>query len=99
MEEKNEFEKGEYPSQPIGQWPSDQPGIDNTAFVQPNGGTVIRLNQPGQESYERTLQQHDPKLMPSVACPIFAFICYMPVGIAVLIYYLRAKKLSEGNCF
>lgn len=41
----------------------------------------------------------DPSMMPSLACPIFACICYWPLGIGVLFYYLRARKLIQGNCF
>ena len=41
----------------------------------------------------------DPSMMPSLACPIFACMCYWPLGIGVLFYYLRARKLIQGNCF
>ena len=40
----------------------------------------------------------DKKQMPSVCCPIWAFICCWPLGIASIVFYINAQS-AKGRCF
>ena len=60
-----------------------QPETNTPVVVQPN----ITIHTPAP---------CDKSKMPSVACPIFACICFWPFGIAALAYYLRAQG-SQGT--
>ena len=82
-----------------------QPGQVNPAIFQAAPPTVVYL-QPGQQVINgqvigqpgHVTSACDQSKMPSVACPIFACLCYWPLGIGALVYYLKAQS-AQGTRF
>ena len=62
------------------------------------GSTVINLESTVRQfTTVDTAAACDKREMPSVGCPVFACLCFFPVGFGALIYYLKARGSQDSS--
>ena len=72
---------------------------EDIEFIRKGKSTKSICSQPKglAEVVSALVESRRPKLIP-VFCPIFACLCFWPIGIVAMFYYERARS-AQGNCF